>query len=554
MTLAKEFQEKIAAGMPGLMIKSYEPDDALAEIADVCRKRGWQLMLFDVDRGALVPEVRSGRDILVHRCWKEEANNSYEQLDDKCTTIATVVAGLPGLTKGKFVEAGVHSVDAQMEASGVLVILNHNYVVDNPKIVQLLANRMAEYRARGLHIVFLSPTSEIPLPLQKLFESGHIKHDLPDRSQIKAILEATIEGNVDPKLITPALKEKAVDAAAGMTRLGAESAFALSLARHGTLEPDVVFDLKARALAETENAIEIYRGDLTLDDFGGGAFLKQFCQELLAERHENPRLRPKGIFMLGLPGIGKSLFAKCLGASVGRPVAILTLGALKSKYQGQSFENLTRMLDTIEAMAPAIVFIDEVEGQVSGGKDTGSMDAGTTSQMNSKLLSWLQDCKADVFKIVAANSIDSILRDMPEFIRLGRFDGLFFLDYPTRESKDEIWKIHLNRYEHIDGNTGVVFEDIELPDDNFWTGSEIEACCRLAKLRKRTIASIGEIMPIMRDQAAETIKRLRDNAKGRCFSAEQEQIYNPRDVITDIANNPKVTVPLSNTKRRVSSM
>jgi SpoVK/Ycf46/Vps4 family AAA+-type ATPase len=175
-------------------------------------------------------------------------------------------------------------------------------------------------------------------------------------------------------------------------------------------------------------------------------------------------------------------------------------------------------------MSPCIAMFDEVEGQLSGGKSTGSLDAGTSSQMNSRLLSWLSDKTSDVFVICSCNDISSLMKEMPEFARMGRFDGLFFLDYPTRKSKDDIWRIHLKSYGFVDAEGSV--ENVDLPKDENWTGAEIEACCRLARLRRKTIVEIGSVMPTISKQAGEQIQAVRKWAEGRCYAAEYEQLYN----------------------------
>jgi hypothetical protein len=104
---------------------------------------------------------------------------------------------------------------------------------------------------------------------------------------------------------------------------------------------------------------------------------------------------------------------------------------------------------------------------------------------------------------------------------------LFFLDYPSRKSKDEIWKIYLKYYGLIDETEDieVQFKEAKLPQDENWTGSEIATCCRLAAMRKRTVAAIGEYMPTISTQAKDRIDEVREWAHGKCYAAEYEGIY-----------------------------
>jgi hypothetical protein len=525
-TLGEELTEKILAGTPGILIKSHEHAEALREIRAVCHdpERLWPLATFDLDRGMLFEE-HAGVD-----GWISVPKHWIEQHDDagQCKYVESNTPN-PMLDCGKAIKGMLGMKINKKTADGdplpgILVILNSQRLLSQmAALVQVVANRLEWSKEHNLHIVLLQPTGELPIELRRLFESGHIRHNLPDRAQIEEIVNSVA---VPP--LTGEPLEAIIDSAAGLTRGGVEDAVAISQVRYGDVRPDVIFDIKAEAFAADNNAIELSRGGLTFEHYGGAPFLKQFVRELLIRpRSDDPKLRPKGVLLVGPPGVGKSFFAKCAGAEVNRATALVTLGALKSKYQGASFENLLGLIETLEAMAPLIVFMDEIEGQVSGGKDTGSMDAGTTSQINSKLLSWMNDRTSDIFLIAACNDTRALMRDMPEFARMGRFDGLFFLDYPDRASKDEIWKLHLISYGLLQPDQPL--SEIKLPQDDEWTGSEIEACCRLARLRGISVEQVGENMPTIAQQAPERIEAVREWADGKCFAAEYEGIYKKND-------------------------
>lgn len=516
--LGDEFAEKIMAGTPGILIKSYEHEEALREIRAVCRDPStqWPLAVFDLERGMTVDEFVGGGWITVPRHWEEslgpDGQYSYQE-KGKMTAIdcGKAITGMHGLTISKSTADGE-------PLPGILVILNFQRLAGLAALVQIIANRIEWNKSRNLHIVLMQPTAELPIELRRLFESGHIRHELPDREQIAAIINS-----VATEPLSGLDLELVVDAAAGLTRGGVEDATAISQIRTGRVDRQTIFNIKAEAFASDNNALQIKQGTLSFADYGGATFLKQFTLDLLRDRVENPRFRPKGVLLVGPPGVGKSLFANCLGKEVDRPIAHVTLGALKSKFQGASFENLLGLIETLEAMAPLIVFMDEIEGQISGGKDTGATDGGTTSQINSKLLSWMNDRTSDIFIVAACNDTRALMRDMPEFARMGRFDGLFFLDYPDRKSKDEIWKIHLANYELLAPDQPL--SEVALPPDENWTGSEIEACCRLARLRKVPVKQIGATMPIIAAQASARIEEGREWASGRCFAAEYEALY-----------------------------
>jgi len=122
-------------------------------------------------------------------------------------------------------------------------------------------------------------------------------------------------------------------------------------------------------------------------------------------------------------------------------------------------------------MAPCVAFIDEVEKAFAGVGNSGQTDSGVSARMFGSFLSWLNDRESDVFVVCTANDVSKL---PPEFSRAERFDGIFFLDLPSREERQAIWKLYLQKYDLDAGQ--------KLPSDEQWTGAEIKSCCRLAAL------------------------------------------------------------------------
>jgi SpoVK/Ycf46/Vps4 family AAA+-type ATPase len=532
-SLAEQFELKVGAAIPGLLIRSFEHEDAIEEMRQVCcdPNNQWNLATFDLDEGMMIFQEHERQWIKVPG-WFEETTNAqgskiYAFKSERQHNPAEVIKGIPGLSWGKKINVG----GQDHTPSSVLVMKNHQRWLNEPGLVQLVANRLWKYKQIGCHIVFLSPTTELPLELRKLFESGHIKHPLPDRQQILEVIESVANPEDLPKDVEPV-----IDACCGLTRMGVEDAISLSMREHDRVDAKVVFDLKAEAFENSSGALRLYRGNLTLDDYGGAYFLKEFCLDLLNVREANPKFRPKGVFLCGPGGVGKTHFAKCIGSVVGRTTAIGRLAKVKSKWQGEASTNLDMMFETLKAMSPCLALFDEVEGQVSGGKDTGATDGGVKAETNSELLSFMDNREdKDVFIIASCNDIRPIVRDMPEFTRLGRFDALFFLDYPGRKAKDEIWKIHLADYELIDPaeDRNEAFErfkrDHGLPEDEQWTGAEIEACCALARKRRHrgvTVKSVGATLGTIASRDIGSVEAVREWAEAnKCYAAEYEGLY-----------------------------
>src|SRR5262249_8110594 len=157
---------------------------------------------------------------------------------------------------------------------------------------------------------------------------------------------------------------------------------------------------------------------------------KDFCQRVLAG---SKTVRPRGVLLLGVSGTGKSAFAKALGNETGRPTLVLDVGSLMASLVGASEANLRQALRIADAMAPAIIFVDEIEKALSGVGSQG--DSGVSSRLFGNLLSWLADHESDVFFIGTSNDISKL---PPEFTRAERFDGVFFIDLPNATEKEAI--------------------------------------------------------------------------------------------------------------------
>ena len=166
----------------------------------------------------------------------------------------------------------------------------------------------------------------------------------------------------------------------------------------------------------------------------------------------------------------------------------------------------------IDAMAPCVAMIDEIEKAFAGMNGQG--DSGVASRMFGQFLSWLNDHESDVFVVCTANDVSKL---PPEFGRSERFDGTFFLDLPGRDEKDAIWDIYLGLYE--------INRDQRMPDDAEWTGAEIKACCRLSALLDVPLKQAAQNVVPVAVTAAESVERLRSWASGRCLSANESGIY-----------------------------
>lgn len=477
--LADRVLEHVQACFTGLWIESHEQDDALRELGELCHREVWRWAVWDVDRG-----LQTG------------TGSSSTETSLPTTDPLAAIRSLGSLAEGA--------------SSTLLVLVNFHRFLGSAEIVQALIRQVSEGKQRRTFVVILAPTVQLPLELEKLFVV--LEHPLPDREQLAEIAHgvATEPGEL-PEGID---RERLLDAAAGLTRYEAEGAFSQSLVRHGRLTPDALWELKSQALKKS-GLMALVRGTDDFSTLGGLTSLKAFCKRLLLHRQrEHSPVRPKGVLLLSPPGCGKSQFCKALGNETGRPTLILDVGALMGSLVGQTEERTRQALRTVEAMAPCVVMIDEVEKALGGVASSSQTDGGVSARMFGTLLGWLNDHESDVFVVCTANDVSKL---PPEFSRAERFDGVFFLDLPGRAEKDAIWEIYRQQY-------GIDPQQRQ-PPDNQWTGAEVKACCRLAALLDFPLAQAAQNVVPVATTSAESVERLRNWASGRCLSAEKPGMY-----------------------------
>ena len=411
--------------------------------------------------------------------------------------------------------AAIKSVNAMATSDGaaILVMNNLHKFISSTEVMQALQHQLLTGKQNRTFVIGLSPTVNIPTELEKLFVV--VEHTLPDREQLEEILRsiATEEGEIPEG----SELETVLDAACGLTRLEAENAFSLSLVRHGGIEPEAIWELKAGMLKKS-GLMKLYHGEEDFNSLGGLESLKAFTKRcLLQPSRDNPLKQPRGVLLLGVPGTGKSAFAKCLGRETGRPTLVLDIGALMGSLVGESEANVRRALQIADAMQPCILFIDELEKGLSGASGSGKSDSGVSSRLLGSLLSWMNDHTSNVYLIATCNDISKM---PPELSRAGRLDGIMFLDLPSRVQKDLIWQQYLKSHELDCGQT--------LPSDQSWTGSEIRSCCRLAALLNVPVKQAAHHVVPVATTAGESVDRLRNWASGRCLDAEKGGTYQHR--------------------------
>lgn len=204
--------------------------------------------------------------------------------------------------------------------------------------------------------------------------------------------------------------------------------------------------------------LEIISVKDSLDEIGGLDGMKQYLEkksDIFMNLSESKKFGvdlPKGILIVGMPGCGKSLTAKVTSKMFDVPLLRLDVGKLMGKYVGESEDNLRRAIKTAEAVAPCVLWIDELEKAFAGvGGSGGGSDV--TTRLFGNFLTWLQEKESSVYVVATSNDISKL---PPEFLRKGRFDELFFVDLPNDEERRQIFEIHLKKRRKMNKNIDTI--------------------------------------------------------------------------------------------------
>lgn len=400
-------------------------------------------------------------------------------------------------------------------------------------VIRKLRDIIPNLKSSRKTIVFISSKLVIPCDMEK--EISILDFSLPTETEIKSLLNELISG-LNPENVKLTKDEKTLlsRSALGLTMQEAENAFCRAIVNLKGLSIDalsIIHEEKNQVVKKT-GVLEFVKSDLDINDIGGLENLKKWLirrNNSWSEKAKQYNLpAPKGVLITGIPGCGKSLTAKAMSAIWGLPLLKLDMGKIFGGIVGSSEENMRKAIATAEAIAPSILWVDEIEKGFSGLKSGG--DSGTSARVFGTFLTWMQEKTAPVFVIATANDISSL---PPELLRKGRFDEIFFVDLPTIKEREKIFSVHLNkRMKNSNINHEIeVTESVcsELANASVgYVGAEIEQIVIAAMyeafyadrgLKKEDVLkSIKETVPLSSTQR-EQILSLREWAKERAVLA-----------------------------------
>jgi SpoVK/Ycf46/Vps4 family AAA+-type ATPase len=422
---------------------------------------------------------------------------------------------------------------AQLTEPSLVVFKDFHPYLGDPVVVRTLRELSQQLKSSYTTLLLVSPVVSIPTELEK--EICVLDVPLPSTHDLGVLLRdivhvvregkrATVE--LDSETVEPLLK-----AALGLTLSEAENAFAKAIAKDQRLAPDDVSVILAekRQVIRKSGLLEFCASDESLASVGGLENLKVWLGRRAGAFGERARAfglpAPKGLLLLGVQGCGKSLTAKSIAATWGLPLLRLDMGRIFSGLVGSSEENMRRATRVAESVAPAVLWVDELEKGLAGAGGAREMDGGTSARVFGCFLTWLQEKTAPVFVVATANRIEAL---PPELLRKGRFDEIFFIDLPSDTERCQIFAIQLARIRR-DPQAFDLAELAKLAAD--FSGAEIEQAIVAALFsayaggvelaQPHVVAAIRETLPLAVTMKEE-VERLRAWARTRTRPASAD--------------------------------
>ena len=325
----------------------------------------------------------------------------------------------------------------------IFVLEDFNNYIEEENVKFYIRSIAEKARHTNSHAIVVSAVYKLPIELEKYVTVLNIP--LPNRGDMEKTL-GVVERQCKINL-TIEMRNRMVDAALGMTSMEADLAFCLAAVKDdlGENAPYTVSSEKEQIIRKS-GILDYFPKNENLKDVGGMEVLKDWLFKRKKAYEKKARdfglQEPKGLLLLGVPGCGKSLTAKTIASFWNMPLLRLDIGKVFQGVVGSSEDNIRKAIATAEAVAPCVLWIDEIEKGLSGVQSSGVTDGGVTSRIFSTILTWMQEKTSPVFVVATANNINLL---PPELLRKGRFDEIFFVDLPSQKERENIFAIHLKK-------------------------------------------------------------------------------------------------------------
>lgn len=400
----------------------------------------------------------------------------------------------------------------------------HGELERDPALQRKIRDVRRELSGKFKFLFLLSPRLRLPYELSR--DVAIVDFPLPNQDEIAKVMDASLAAMKTPQKAEGELRRRLVSALQGLTINEAQHALNRALFGRSALDQEVLNSLyeQKEQLARKDGVLEFVPQRWSIHDVGGLENLKDWLNKRMKLFNDDSKqaqmLMPKGLLMMGISGCGKSLSVKAISSLWNLPLFRLDMNQVFSSVWGTPEEAFDRALKTMESLAPAILWLDEIEGGIS--REGQGADAGIKGRIFSAFLTWMQEKNAKVFVAATANRIDLL---PAELLRKGRFDQIFFLDLPTELERGQIFAVHL----HKRGVDATKFDlNVLAKSTKNWNGAEIEQCVVSAMVEAyakdkpldedELFIQIGRIVPLATTMA-EQIKAIKSWAHDRAIRA-----------------------------------
>jgi hypothetical protein len=326
-------------------------------------------------------------------------------------------------------------------APAIFILRDFHRFLEDVAISRKLRNLARSLKSQPKNLVLLAAELSIPNDLSEVLTV--VDFLLPTVPEIQVEIERMLMAtgvSLQPKAL-----EEIARCCQGLSMERIRRVLAKAIATHGSLgaeDLDLILEEKRQTIRQTQ-ILDFYPASETISDIGGLDSLKDWLLLRGSAFSEQARQyglpHPRGLMLVGIQGTGKSLTAKAIAHHWHLPLLRLDVGRLFAGLVGESESRTRQMIQLAEALAPCVLWIDEIDKAFAGADGRG--DSGTTSRVFGTFITWLAEKTSPVFVVSTANNIQAL---PPELLRKGRFDEIFFVGLPTNEERKAIFAVHLN--------------------------------------------------------------------------------------------------------------
>lgn len=422
-------------------------------------------------------------------------------------------------------------------ADDVIILNDLISHLESPVLLRGLREVLHQCQRHGSTIVLIDHSAELPAVLRQ--QALTFEVTLPDRKELERIAHKTVGSLHDANRTRARIKQSAfsqvIDTLRGLSRRQAKQLVSAVALEDGVFDASSVERLTTlkSELLYSDGLLEVVSTSKGLESLGGFNHFKTWIQKRHPARATADAPAARGALLLGVPGAGKSHSVRAVAHEWSLPLLRLDAGSLYDAFIGQSEQRLRNTLAQANAMAPCVLWIDEIEKAFASAASR-SVDGGLSQRMFGYLLTWLQDHSAPVFTLATANDIQAL---PAELLRKGRFDQIFFVDLPDQAVRQQLLQIHGDAY-------GYIWTDNELEQlasaCDGCTGAEIQQALLSAKIDHRDTST-------ERDETAKHGIDVDDDSQSHDQTTEHQSVDSPSvgAVIEAFSASPPLSVTMA---------